>query len=155
MLMILPSPYEVIQVARILSYTDLLWSQKTCISRPYCIEFPCVSLQLPVNICSVLPRVLQLYFLWCSCISDVDAQKQTLMICSRKKVCPPMWYHNGWILKYLFKNRFEICILFFQLHFFPLHNVGIFKCFLITIIKIFRGIQLLVWREINNFLTFE
>ena len=115
----------------------ILWNFLSHLFPIKTIEFLCVSLQLPVNICSVLPRVLQLYFLWCSCISDVDAQKQTLMICSRKKVCPPMWYHNGWILKYLFKNRFEICILLFQLHFFPLHNVYLFECFIITIIKIF------------------
>ena len=36
-LMILFSHYYMTQVAQNLSYMDFFWSQKTCISRPYCI----------------------------------------------------------------------------------------------------------------------
>ena len=36
-LIILPSPYKVTKVARILSCTSFSFPQKTCISRPYCI----------------------------------------------------------------------------------------------------------------------
>ena len=94
-LMILPPPYKVTQVARILSYKDFLWSQKRCISRPYFIFLGILCcIQFFFNSSKKSLIVIKLLIHCCLSASCTSKNNPTWLLLLQKR---PLWH--WWVLQ--------------------------------------------------------